>query len=100
MGSEQRMVERNLEQESALKQVLGADQKTSHIIPSWQDIDVLESVNKALGPLQEFTDIMSGEKYVTVSGIKSILKKRRCKWMEMLTHHSPVTSGGGSWFPS
>ena len=54
--------------------MLGADRKSSHLIPTWQDIDVLESVNKALGPLQEFTDIMSGEKYVTVSAIKPVLK--------------------------
>ena len=73
-GSEQKMVERILEQERALRQVLGADRKSSHLIPTWQDIDVLESVNKALGPLQEFTDIMSGEKYVTVSAIKPVLK--------------------------
>ena len=44
------MVERILEQESALRQVLGADRIISHSIPSWQDIDVLESVNKTLGP--------------------------------------------------
>ena len=42
------MVERILEQERALRQVLGADWKSSHLIPTWQDIDVLEAVNKAL----------------------------------------------------
>jgi len=73
-GFEQKMVERILEQVSALRQVLGADKKRSHLIPSWQHIDVLESVNKALGPLQEFTDIMSGERYVSVSAIKAVLK--------------------------
>ena len=34
-GSEQKMVARILEQESALRQVLGANQKTSHLIPTW-----------------------------------------------------------------
>ena len=68
------MIDRILEQETAIRQVLSADRKTSHLLLAWQDIDVLESVNKALAPLKEFTDIMSGEMYVTVSAIKPILK--------------------------
>ena len=45
-GSEQKMVVRILEQESALRQVLSADQKTSHLIPSWQDIDVRTGISQ------------------------------------------------------
>ena len=63
-----------MEQEAAIRQVLSSDRKTSHLLLSWQDIDILESANKALAPLKEFTDIMSGETYVTVSAIKPILK--------------------------
>lgn len=47
--------------------------KTQHLVPSWQDLDVLESVNLALLPLQEFTDPLSGEIYVSVSYVKPIL---------------------------
>ena len=72
-GSQQKMVERILEQETAIRQVLGADRRTSHLIPSWQDIDVLESLNKALAPLKDFTDILSAEGYVTVSTVKPVL---------------------------
>ena len=39
-----------------------------------QDINVLESVNKAIGPLQEFTDMLSGENYVSVSYLKPVKK--------------------------
>ena len=85
------MVERILEQESALRQVLGADRKRSHLIPSWQDIDVLESVNKALGPLQEFTDIMSGERYVTLSAIKPVLKHLEEKVLVDSDAHTSLT---------
>ncbi|KAK1897504.1 Zinc finger BED domain containing protein 4 [Dissostichus eleginoides] len=46
-GSRQLMVERLLEQEKAIAQVLGADKKSRHLVPTWQDIDVLESMNKA-----------------------------------------------------
>lgn len=43
-----------------------------HLIPTWQDVDVLELVSKALGPLLEFTDAFSGEQLVTVSYLKPV----------------------------
>ena len=55
--------------------MLAGDRKTSHLVPSWQDIDVLESMKKALSPLAEFTDILSGEEYVTVSSLKPLLHR-------------------------
>ncbi|XP_039460734.1 zinc finger BED domain-containing protein 4-like isoform X1 [Oreochromis aureus] len=70
-GSRQMMIERFLEQENALSQV--ADKKTRHLVPSWQDVALLESLNKALGPLFEFTDALSGEGYVSVSFLKPVL---------------------------
>ncbi|QQP33172.1 Hypothetical protein FKW44_024462 [Caligus rogercresseyi] len=41
------MIERILEQGPAIRRVLD-DRRTQHLIPSWQDIDVMESVNAAL----------------------------------------------------
>lgn len=41
--------------------------------PDSQDIDVLESIHKALHPLQEFTDSLSGEDYVSISYLKPVL---------------------------
>ena len=35
---------------------------------------VLESVNAALLPVAEFTDFMSGEKYVSISAIKPLMR--------------------------
>ena len=64
-----KMVDRILEQEVAIRSVLSADRKTSHLVPTWQDIDVLQSIHKALNPVSNLTDILSGEKYVTVSAI-------------------------------
>ncbi|XP_043084848.1 E3 SUMO-protein ligase ZBED1-like [Puntigrus tetrazona] len=72
-ASKQKMIERVLEQEKALTQVLQADKKTRHLALTWQDVDVLESVNKALSPLVEFTDALSGEQYVSVSYLKPVL---------------------------
>ncbi|XP_056453233.1 zinc finger BED domain-containing protein 4-like [Gadus chalcogrammus] len=72
-GSRQQMVARFLEQEKALSQVLLADKKARHLVPSWQDVSILDSLNKALGPLFEFTDALSGEKYVSVSFLKPVL---------------------------
>ena len=50
------------------------DRKTAHLVPTWQDLEVLESINKALAPLADFTDILSGEKYVTFSALVPLLK--------------------------
>nr|XP_023675618.1 zinc finger BED domain-containing protein 4-like [Paramormyrops kingsleyae] len=72
-GSRQKMIERFLEQEKAITRVLGADKKMRHLVPTWQDLEVLEATNKAVKPLQDFTDALSGESYVSVSCIKPVL---------------------------
>ena len=72
-GSTQKMIARVLEQEKAIRKVLSDDRKTAHLIPTWQDIDVLESIQAALGPLADFTDMLSGENFVTMSTILPVL---------------------------
>lgn len=72
-GSTQKMIARVLEQQNALSKVLSADRKVRHLLLSWQDLEVLESVNKALSPLQDFTDVLSGEHYVSISYVKPAL---------------------------
>ncbi|XP_063742293.1 E3 SUMO-protein ligase ZBED1-like [Eleginops maclovinus] len=72
-GSRQMMIQRVLEQERAISQVLKDDKKSRHLVLHWQDVDVLEAVNKVLSPLQDFTDALSGEKYVSVSYLKPVL---------------------------
>ncbi|KAL3972557.1 cathepsin X [Sarotherodon galilaeus] len=72
-SSLQLMINRVIEQEKALSQVLRADKKTRHLVLTWQDMDVLESLNKALSPLTEFTDALSGEHYTSVSYLKAVL---------------------------
>ena len=42
------------EQEKAIHQVLGSDRRTTHLIPNWQDLDVMESLDKVLSFLAEF----------------------------------------------
>ncbi|XP_067226603.1 E3 SUMO-protein ligase ZBED1-like [Chanodichthys erythropterus] len=68
------MVERMLEQEQAIKRVFAQD-KSRRPLPQLtrQDISVLESVNNALKPVVDFTDILSGENYVTVSSLLPML---------------------------
>lgn len=64
------MIERFLEQERAIVRVLGADKKTRHLVPTWQDLEILDATNKAVKPIQDFVDALSGESYVSVSYIK------------------------------
>ncbi|KAI3355862.1 hypothetical protein L3Q82_004415 [Scortum barcoo] len=76
-GSRQAMIQRVLEQERAISRVLGSDKKCRYLLPTWQDVEVLEPVNKAVKPLQDLTDALSGESYVTVSFIKPTLSMFR-----------------------
>lgn len=68
-GSRRKMIERVSEQ----SKVLSEDSKTRHLVHTWQDTEVLESVNAALHPLQVFTDALSGESYVSISYLKPVL---------------------------
>ena len=43
-GTHYKMLDRILEQGRALVQILGADTKTAHLKPSWQDTEVIESI--------------------------------------------------------
>ena len=72
-GSRCKMISRFMEQRRPVSDVLEKDPKTKHLIPTWQDVDVLESVLKALQPLYDFTDALSGEQYVSVSCVKPVL---------------------------
>ena len=73
------MVARLLEQEDAVRVVLSSDRKTSHLIPTWQDIEVLESISKALSPNSELTDFLSGEDHVTASAVIPVLHNLKAK---------------------
>ena len=72
-GSKEKMVARVLEQEKAIRQVVGTDRKTCHLVPTWQDIDVLQSVHSAVKNLADFTDMLSGEERVTLSALRAVL---------------------------
>ena len=72
-GSRQQMISRVLEQEAALSKVLFADKKSRHLVLNWQDVEVLQAVQKVLKPLHDFTDALSGEEYVTLSYVRPVL---------------------------
>ena len=61
-GLKEKMVARVLEQEKAIRQVVGTDRKTCHLVPTWQDIDVLQSVHSAIKSLADFTDVLYWER--------------------------------------
>ena len=73
MGSMAKMVSRILEQVEALCIVLSADRKTTHLLLTWQDTEILQSLDQALSPLSTLTDILSEESYVTVSAVLPIV---------------------------
>lgn len=90
-GSTEHMVSRVLEQEQAIRQVLSGDRKTSHLVPTWQDIEVLESLKAAIGPLADFTDMLSGEQRVTVSAVKAVLHILKTEVLAVSTDDTTLT---------
>ena len=67
------MIERVFEQKEALRCVLLADPKTKYLSPTWQDLDVLKSLEAFMSPLFDSTDSLCGEQLVAVSTIKPVL---------------------------
>nr|XP_054606785.1 E3 SUMO-protein ligase ZBED1-like [Nothobranchius furzeri] len=90
-GSKQRMIQRLLEQEKAITQVLAADKTTRHLMLTWQDIQVLDSVSAALSPLLEFTDAFSAEEYVTISCVKPVLQMFNNDLLKVKESDTPLT---------
>ena len=74
MGSTADMIERIVEQQDAIRVVLSQDHKASHLVPSWQDFDVLKSVLEAVNSFKDLTDLLPGEKRVTCSAIKLLIE--------------------------
>ncbi|XP_066544980.1 E3 SUMO-protein ligase ZBED1 [Amia ocellicauda] len=72
-GTKEKMIASVLEQAKAISHVLSGDRYARSLIPTWQDIEVLESCQKALHSLLEFTDALSGEEYVSISYLKPVV---------------------------
>ncbi|XP_067948816.1 E3 SUMO-protein ligase ZBED1-like [Watersipora subatra] len=66
-GSKFAMINRFLEQECAVRKVLSADKKHTHLIPTGEDLATLEAIRSALEHVAPFTDMLSGEDAVTIS---------------------------------
>ena len=69
-GSAYDMIERILEQMEGIRTVLGGDRNSTHLIPTWQDCKVLQSVATILTALKVMTDALYGEKCITISTVK------------------------------
>ena len=67
------MIERIIEQREPIQSVLGGDRASAHLVPTWQDIDVLDSIFVVLKPLRDFVDLLTGENGVTVSAVIPLL---------------------------
>ena len=58
---------------------LASDRKASHLMPTWQDFDVMDSLIAALGPLAELTDALAVEKHVTICSLLTRLSQEFLK---------------------
>ena len=73
-GSTYMMVARIVEQQQAICAVLAEDRKHRYKMPTDTEFSTLEAVVKVFEPLSYFTDALSGEKHVTASAIRPLLK--------------------------
>ena len=73
-GSTYEMLARILEQQQAICAVLAEDRKNWHLMPSDLEFTVLEAVVSVLKPLHVFTDALAGEKHITISAIRPLLR--------------------------
>ena len=87
MGSIQKMVSRILEQVQAIRIVLSADRKYSHLLPTWQDTEILEAFSSVLSTLDDLTDFLSGKDYVSISSIRSNTFMKKLWLREMMMFH-------------
>ncbi len=85
-------MKRILEQEQAIRSVLSADRKTTHLIPTWQDVEVLQSITAALDPLASLTGLLSGEKYATISAVLPLLYLIKNDLLKQKDSDSTLTS--------
>ncbi len=74
-GSSLSMLERIAEQQEAIRVVLATDRKASHLKPTWQDFEVIDSVIEGLSPLGELTNALSAEKNITISAVRPLLTR-------------------------
>ena len=68
------MLSRILEQQQAICVVFAENYKNRHCMPSDHDFTTLEAMSIVLKPLSIFTDALAGEKEVTVSAVRPLLK--------------------------
>ena len=83
---------KNNEQQDAICIVLSQDRKVSHLVPTWQDFDVLESVLEAVKGFADLTDLLSGEKRDTCSAIKPLMDVINSKIVALKTNDTPLTA--------
>lgn len=44
------MIARVLKNKRAIRRVLNDDRDTAHLVPTWQDLEILEAINAAIEP--------------------------------------------------
>lgn len=61
------------------------------MIATWQGIHVWESLHKVLSPLDDLTDLLSGDSHITVSSIVPILHNLATKVLKETQDDSELT---------
>ena len=67
------MMQRLIEQERAICQVLSMDPKSIHLKPQWQDTRVMKCIVTAPSPVSDLSDILSAEERVTASCLRPLI---------------------------
>ena len=73
-GSTYAMTSRIIEQQQAISAVLAEDRKNWNKLLTDEEFQVIEALSTVLEPFSYLTDALSGEKIVTVSAIRPVMK--------------------------
>ena len=65
------MIERIVEQKEPIRVILGNDRKTAHLMLSWQDTDILDSIVAVLHPLHPTCSRKKGNCFSSIASTKS-----------------------------
>jgi hypothetical protein len=72
-GSKYKMLQRFIHNEKAIRMAL-SDRANEHLLPTAKHYETMENIVKALQPYATLTDILSGDKYVSISAVLPMLE--------------------------
>ena len=89
-GSTLSMLQRVSEQQAAIAAVL-IEGKAQHLMPEGEEWSIIDNLIKILDPFQKITEVMSKEKFPTISSVRPLLYKLLEKTLKIISSDNTTT---------